>query len=278
MHIIYNGQILQQTTLLLNNNRAFRYGDALFETIRVCKNKPVFLESHLNRLMKGMGLLKMMIPDYISLQWLRHKTEEIIVSNQIAGGARIRLTFYRSGAGLYLPETSETDYIMEISSLPDEDFIFNENGLKVGVYSENKRSLNELSQIKTTNCLVSVMASMFKKENDLDDCILLNEKGFVAEAISSNIFVVKQNKVFTPAPDQGCVVGTMRNRLIEIMKKMNVEVIESAIHPEELLFADELFITNAVAGIRWIEDFNSKKIKNTFSANLFETFMKREKR
>jgi len=266
--IIYNGKLTANISLFLNNNRAFRYGDALFETIRICEGKAVFIEDHLKRLLKGMHILKMNCPTFFSLEWLKKEVENIIKANNISGGGRLRLTVFRKGAGLYLPETNDIDYLIEATPIAETNFIFNASGLAVDFYNENKKSLNVLSSVKTTNCLVSVMASIYKKEHSLDDCILLNEKGFIAEAISSNLFIVKNNIVSTPALDQGCVEGTMRNRIIQILESKKIQVIQTTIHPDDIFSADELFLTNAIVGFRWVEKLQSKRFCQNFSSEL----------
>lgn len=240
------------------NNRAFKYGDALFESIRVINGKPCYLEDHFIRLKKGMTVLKMRSAN-ISFNDLKNQIEKLIEKNHIRRGGRVRLTVFRSGDGLYTPEDEGKSYVIEARPYMDNDYVLNENGLNIDVYNDLKRPRNILSQIKTTNNIPHVLTGIYKKENDLDDCIVLNDQGRIVEAISSNIFLYKNNNLYTPSLDEGCMDGIMRKQVLRIAKEMNINVFEGMLNGSMLLQADEMFLTNAIKGIQWVVSYRQKR-------------------
>ncbi|PCJ27403.1 MAG: hypothetical protein COA97_03800 [Flavobacteriales bacterium] len=259
LHINYNGFLyLEEEKVFSVNNRAFKYGDALFESIRVINGKPCYLEDHFIRLKKGMTVLKMRSAN-ISFNDLKNQIEKLIEKNHIRRGGRVRLTVFRSGDGLYTPEDEGKSYVIEARPYMDNDYVLNENGLNIDVYNDLKRPRNILSQIKTTNNIPHVLTGIYKKENDLDDCIVLNDQGRIVEAISSNIFLYKNNNLYTPSLDEGCMDGIMRKQVLRIAKEMNINVFEGMLNGSMLLQADEMFLTNAIKGIQWVVSYRQKR-------------------
>ena len=242
-------------------NRAFRYGDALFETIRVIDGQPRYLEDHFIRLKKGMAVLKMHSAN-ISFNDLKEQIVKLIEKNHIKKGGRVRLTVFRSGDGLYTPENEGKSYVIEASPLKDNIYVLNENGLSIDVFNDLRRTRNILSQIKTTNNIPHVLTGIYKKENDLDDCIVLNDQARIVEALSSNIFLYKNNNLYTPSLDEGCMDGVMRKQVLLIAKEMNINVFEGMVNGSMLLQADEMFLTNAISGIQWVVSYRQKRYFN----------------
>ena len=103
------------------------------------------------------------------------------------------------------------------------------------------------------------MASIFADENELDNCILLNEKKGVVEVTNGNIFVVKGKVVKTPALTEGCIKGITRLKVLEILfKNKELTVEETSISPFEIQKADEVFITNAIIGVQPVTNYKKK--------------------
>ena len=243
------------------NNRAFKYGDALFETIRVIDGQPRFLEDHFIRLKKGMQVLKMHSAN-ISFSELKDQIVNLIEKNHIKKGGRVRLTVYRSGDGLYTPENEGKSYVIEAYPIDENKYTLNTNGLSVNIYNDLKRPRNILSQIKTTNSIPHVLIGIYKKEKGLDDCIVLNDQGRIVEALSSNIFLYKNNNLYTPSVEEGCMDGVMRKQVLQIAKEMNINVFEGMVNGSMLLQADELFLTNAINGLKWVVSYGQKRYFN----------------
>ncbi len=262
LHINYNGFLYKEDEEVFTvKNRGFRYGDALFETIRVIDGQPCCLEDHFIRLKKGMQILKMHSAN-ISFNNLKSQIIKLIEKNHLRKGGRVRLTVFRSGEGLYTPESEGKSYVIEAIPFKDNNYVLNENGLSIDVYNDLRRHRNILSQIKTTNNIPNVLAGIYKKENDLDDCIILNDQGRIVEAISSNIFLYKNNNLYTPSLDEGCMDGIMRKQVLRIAKEMNINVFEGMLNGSMLLQADEMFLTNTIRGIQWVVSYRQKRYFN----------------
>ena len=259
--IVYDGKLIPKSEFTLSlSNRAFRYGDALFETILISNGVPANLPLHLERLARGMELLKMDLPNWLEGKEIHEALQELSQANKLPYG-RARMTVYRSGEGLYSPEINDVTYVIEIEGIRPND----PSGLQVGIYRETKKPIHLLSNLKTSNALQYVLAGVYKKEKGYDDCLILNEKGSVAEAISSNVFFIKGNNLFTPATGEGCVLGVMRKKILMAAHSYFDAVTECEILPEDLIGFDEAYLSNAIQGIRWIKSiddyvFNCKKL------------------
>ncbi|ALU74354.1 aminotransferase class IV [Tenacibaculum finnmarkense] len=254
--INFNGEIISETALRISkDNRAFKYGDAIFETIRVLNTKVVFMEDHYFRLMASMRMLRMKIPMKFTLEFLQ---EEILkVTNELPKSLnyRVRLTVYRKDGGLYNPASNDIDYLIEAS----EFHPIEKTSYKIDLYKDFYNYSGLLSTIKTTNRMLNTLSAVFADENDLDNCILLNERKGVVEATNGNIFVIKDGVIKTPALTEGCIKGVTRKKVLEILEKHpNYTVEETVISPFELQKADEIFITNAIIGIQSVTNYRKK--------------------
>ena len=106
-------------------------------------------------------------------------------------------------------------------------------------------------------------------ENDLDNCILVNERKGVVEVTNANIFIVKNNVVKTPALTEGCIKGIVRNKVIEILtKNKDFTIEETAISPFEIQKADEVFVTNAIIGIQPVTKYKKKSFPTALGNKL----------
>ncbi|MGY4384897.1 branched-chain amino acid aminotransferase [Pedobacter sp. UYP24] len=265
-YLIHNDEFISSDQPVLSaQNRGFKYGDGLFETMRMCNGKLQFAEQHADRLRNGMKALKMEGTLLMDEYFLKQKTTELARKNKLKDNARFRLSIYRDGAGLYTPESNKTGYLLEAAALSDAGYELNKKGLIVDVFDEITKSPDKLSNFKTTNSLIYVMAGLFKKQHGLDDAFILNNAGFLCESISSNIFVVYNKEIYTPALSEGCVAGVMRSVVTGIAKQGDIQLIEAQINPEVLKEADEVFITNAVKGIQWVMGYGRKRYFNEVS-------------
>ncbi|CAM1341606.1 aminotransferase class IV [Tenacibaculum aestuarii] len=253
----FNGALIAENEVQLSTqNRAFKYGDAIFETIKVVNGKVVFLEDHYFRLMASMRMLRMKIPMEFTLEFLQEEITKVVKELSEASMYRIRLTVFRKDGGLYTPITNEIDYIIEGSSLGYTD----KEVYKVDVFKDFYNYSGLLSTVKTTNRMLNTLAAVFAEENDLDNCILLNERKGVVEAINGNLFIVKGNVVKTPALTEGCIKGIVRKKVIDIIEKHpDYTIEETAISPFEIQKADEVFITNAIIGIQSVTNYRKKE-------------------
>lgn len=264
--INFNGDILDQEKFSLTaENRGFKYGDAVFETIKVVNNKVIFWEDHYFRLMASMRMLRMKIPMSFTLEFLEKEILSLVKANNTLQKSRVRLTIFRKDGGLYTPKTNEIDFLVEASELNQNI----KNDYKIDIFKDFYNYSGLLSTIKTNNKMLNTLASVFAKENNLDNCILINEKKGVVEVTNGNIFIVKDNVVKTPATTEGCIKGIVRKKVLEIISKNEeFKVEETSISPFEIQKADEVFITNAIIGIQPVTQYKKKTFKVDFSKKI----------
>lgn len=265
-----NGVISESSAGIVINNRSFRYGDGLFESIRIANHRPQFLKEHLKRLLTGMQVLKMQPNPLLHESYLEAAILELAQKNNIGAGGRVRLTVYRNDGGLYTPESNEVSFFIEVDPMEEDNYLLNAKGYTIDLFSEFKKQQNILSNIKSANSILYVLASIHRKQLGLDECLLLNDKHCIIEAISSNVFAVKNGVLYTPPVGDGCVDGVMRKKVIEIAQANRIAVYEISIMQNVLLGADELFLTNAIFGIRWIVAYKQKRYFNNTSKKLID--------
>jgi branched-chain amino acid aminotransferase len=246
-------------------NRAHLYGDGLFESIRVVNGRPINLENHFKRLLEGMKVLKMMINPNFTLDFIRTQINELLIQNFIKQGGRVRLSVDRKLGGNYLPKTNEISYFIEAYPIPHNEFTLNEAGYVVDLYDDLKKPITFLSNYKTKNGLIYIMAKITAKEKKVDDLLLQNDKLGIIEGSSSNLFVVSNGVLYTPGLDLGCLGGTMRMQIINLALENNIKVYECNITPQNLLVADEVFLTNAISGVIWVGSYRTKRYFNAMS-------------
>ena len=268
-HISFNGKIYAEENFKQDiNNRAFLYGDGLFETIHSSGGKIHFFYEHINRLIKSMNVLKMEVPVRFSIDTIGLQREilRLINKNKYQKAARIRITVYRKSGGLYTPKNNEVNYLIQIEKLEYPDYQINKKGLSIDIFEDIAKPNNILSNLKLTSSVFFVLAGIYKTEKKLDECIILNEKGNMVEALSSNLFLVKENNIYTPPLSSGCLNGIMRSKIIDIAKSLNYTVSDKApLNSKDLIAADEVFLTNAISGIKWVLAFKQRRYYNKVS-------------
>jgi branched-chain amino acid aminotransferase len=264
-----NGELRDTNApVLLADNRAFRYGDGVFESMKFAYGEVLFFDDHYNRLQSAMDVLGISGNENFSPANLRFHVHALIQANRIKGSARIRIEVFRNGNGTYTPGTNEGSFVITVSTLENESYALNKEGLRIDVYPEIKKQVNIFSKYKTASSLLFVMAGLYMTKQHLDDCIVLNEQGNISEANGSNIFVLKNGVATTPPLTDGCIDGVMRKNLLRIMKQEKIPFAEISLQPEELLTAEEIFLTNVSKGIRWVGAFRQKRYFNKFSQSL----------
>lgn len=271
--ILFNDQFYTNDTAILQaGNRGFKFGDGFFESMRMYNGKLQYAELHADRIRTTMKALKMDGYNLLDDYFLKQKTGELARKNKFNGNVRFRLTIYRQGVGLYMPETHKVGYLLEAKLLETTGYELNKKGLIVDIYDEIPKPINKLSNYKTINALPFVMAAIYQKQHRLDEALLINQNGFLCESTSSNLFVVYQNQIYTPALSEGCVAGVMRNVVMQLAKQHQLPLIEAQINPQILEEAEEVFLTNAVSGVRWVMGYGRKRYFNEvardFSAKL----------
>lgn len=266
-----DGQLVEASQPYLTaENRSFRYGDGLFETMRVMQGRPAFLDSHIARLLEGMAMLKMEIPDYFSVSFFAEKINELLKANSITDGARLRLAVYRNSGGFYLPQDNGAGFVIEAMPIIHHHYQLNEDGLTVDLYTEIRKPVNKLSIYKTANSLLYIMSALWAKQNKLDDALIVNDKGNIIEASSSNLFIICNGVLYTPALSDGCLAGVMRMQIINLALEHKIKVYECSLNPQNLLVADEIFLTSAGKGLQWVSSYKMKRYFNSLTRTLVD--------
>jgi branched-chain amino acid aminotransferase len=255
-----NGEIFLEEMISVGlDNRSFRYGDGIFETMRYSKGIIYFYEDHYFRAMGSLCMLRMDIPTELNMEFLFEQIIATIKSNSLEDKAcRIRLQFSRKNGGLYTPTNSSVDYYIEVDPIESDSYNFMEEGLNADIFFDHEKAANELSSLKSNNAIIPVLASIFAQENNIDQSFIMNTNKEIIETQNSNIFLFKDDKVYVPGPTQGCVDGILRKQMIKILESEGKTIVEDKIRAYELNTAQEILVSNSISGIQYISRFREK--------------------
>ena len=266
-----NGELLLEEQAKLSVfNRGLAYGDALFETIKTLNGKILFWEDHYFRLMASMRILRMEIPMNFTPEFLESQILELLSHhNSDSNSFRVKFTVFRNQGGFYTPNSNEVSYFITAESLPTDLYFLNTSDYRIELFKDFYVTPGLLSTLKSNNKLLNVLGSVYAKENQYDNCLLLNTNKNIVESLNGNLFLVKGNVIKTPPLEDGCLKGIMRKQVLEIIRKTpDFECVEDSISPFELQKADELFVTNVIQGIQPITSFRKKNFKTHASQSI----------
>jgi branched-chain amino acid aminotransferase len=267
---IYNDKFYRANTAIISpGNRSFRYGDGLFETMKAANGNIINKDYHFERLFYGLNLLQFEVPEFLNVVFFEKKIEELLLKNRHGNIARIRLMLFRGNGGIFDPENLRPNFIIESWPLSNE-IQLNENGLVVDMFPNAKKSCDSFSNLKSNNYLPYVMAGLYAKENKLNDCIILNSFERICESAIANIFIIENGMIYTPPLSEGCVAGVMRRWMLEKFNLKRYKVVEKNLSPDDILNADEFFLTNSIYNLRWVRSFREKKYGNTIIKEIYD--------
>lgn len=251
------------------SNRAFRYGDGLFESMHANGGEVQFLDAHYQRILKGAQVLKFDLPDYFSVQYLQNHISGLLQRCRLYQGARVKLSIFRSSPGLYIPKQNSVDVLIEASYLSKGPYELNNKGLVIDVFSEMPKPESPFSAFKSMNALPYVLAGVEVSKRSIDDILLLSPSGHIVEATSSNFFALSGSNLYSPSNELGCVEGVMKKQVLTLAQEHGFSIFKDAyLMPDDLLKMDELFLTNAVSGIKWIVAYKNKRYLKRQAARL----------
>ncbi|MBK8443971.1 MAG: aminotransferase class IV [Sphingobacteriales bacterium] len=278
-YLFYNGVFFPIERFFVRaHNRSFRYGDGFFESLRLIRGQLPFYEQHYRRIEKSLQLLQLPANDFIQHSALRRYCIQLAEKNNIENG-RFRIHFFREGEGLYEPTTEQqTAVLIESRPIEDDEFVLNKRGLVLDIYTQYPKPQHPIFSIKSNNALPYILAALYKQQQQLDDCLLINAQGNIVEALYSNIFWVSDNTLYTPPLSEGGVEGVMRGILLQLAKIHHFPSQEKILPPDLLQYADECFLCNAVQGIRWVQVYQKKVFGNKVSRLLTELLNLQTKR
>ena len=267
-----NGNFSNNSQVITPENRGYSYGDALFETIKFSHGKLLFLEDHYFRLMASMRIMRMEIPMFFTMEFFEAEIFKTIEKNNLTNtSARVKIQVHRNSGGLYLPTNKEVTFIISAKALDTDFYLLSKESYEVDLFKDFYVAPGLLSTLKTNNKAINVIGSIFAKENDLDNCLLLNTSKSVVEALNGTIFLVKGSVIKTPPLADGCLKGIMRQQIINVIELLpDFTLEETSISPFELQKADELFITNVIQGIQPITKYRKKTFATEVSKMLLQ--------
>lgn len=271
LYVNNNGTILSNDSPTINaGNRGHLYGDGVFESIRIIRGRPVNLTNHILRMLEGAKKIKMRPASFYNEAFFADKIGELLQKSGITEGGKCRISLDRATGGTYAPESNEVEFFIEVYPLQSNSFKLNQRGVEVDLFMDIKKPKSSLSNYKTKNGLIYILAAITAKEKGLDDYLITNESGGVLESTSSNLFVVSNGVLYTPGLEEGCLAGTMRMQVINLAIKNGIKVYECNVLPQNLLVADEIFLTNAIKGIVWVSGYRTKRYFSTTAKKMID--------
>ncbi len=269
LYINNNGTVLTNDAPTIHaGNRGHVYGDGVFESIRIMNGVPINLDNHIHRLVQGAKAIKMRPAGFHTTEFFQSRIIELCEKSGIKEGGRCRISLDRVTGGAYKPESNECTFFIEVYPYDTNNFELNSKGLEIDLYMDIKKSKNALSNFKTKSGLIYVMAAINATERKLDDVLISNDRGGILESSSCNLFVVSNGVLYTPGLDEGCLAGTMRMQVINLALNNGIKVYECNILPQNLLAADEIFLTNAIRGVNWVSGYRTKRYFNNMSRKI----------
>lgn len=273
MFISFNGKILPaDEPVLLADNRGYRYGDGLFETLRLINGKIRLQELHFERLLKGIAALKMEAPGLFTPAKLVSEILQLAEKNHAARSGRVRLSVFRGNGGLYDADRS-LQYLIECWPLPDSFNQLNQNGLEIGICPDVRKSIDAYAGLKSANFLPYTVAAVYAKEQKLNDCLVLNSEEHIADSTIANLFIYTGDTFITPGPAQGAVDGVMRKYLVRSLRTAGYKVEEGPVNIAVLEAATAVFLTNAIQGIKWVKRFGDHYYDNRLADEIYSRFV-----
>ncbi len=270
----FNGKIFEYAESVIGpENRGLRYGDGIFETLKIRNGKIILGDDHFARLWKGMQLLQFDFPKLFTPEKLEEEIYLLAKKNKLMQ-ARVRLNIFRGNGGLYDVKNHFPQYIIEATSLSDSSGLWNNNGLQLCIYEQAKKSKDAFSNVKSNNFLPYIMGAVEAKKKQCNDALILNTDGNICDSTIANIFIFKDDVLYTPSLAEGCVAGILRKFFIDKCKELEMPVTETTISTTILLNADEVFLTNSIYNLRWVASVNNIPYTHLKTQQLFNQLCK----
>jgi branched-subunit amino acid aminotransferase/4-amino-4-deoxychorismate lyase len=243
--MISNDKFISTDEFKLEISEGLLYGYGIFETLLIKKGKPVYLEEHYERMIKG--------------------------SDQLKINFEMSLSKFKFYINLYLKKNSLSDCVLRITVLKNKDkydilvthrditykALHYREGFKVEISEFKRNSHSILTNVKSTNYLENIYALREAKMIGSDEVLFLDTQNHLSEGATSNIFFIKDGIIYTPTKECGILEGIIRNKLIELIEKNKHLVIKKGFYSlKELLSADEVFLTNSIMGIMPVSKIN----------------------
>ncbi|MFM2139514.1 MAG: hypothetical protein RJA57_1821 [Bacteroidota bacterium] len=259
--------------VFLASNRSYRYGDGLFETLRCRAGKVLLEQLHFDRLFSGLDLLRLEMPGLFSRERLVEQILQLCARNACSELARVRLSVYRGDGGLY-DRDPRPGYLIECWPLDPLSTGWNTNGLVLGIFEEGRKAVDAFSPVKSANALIYSLAARFALAHQWNEALVLNPDGRIADATTANLFMIRDGIVTVPPVTEGGVAGVMRRFLLMRFQEDGVPFQERPLTPGDLVVADEVFLTNAIRGIRWVQRIGDRTYGHALVRIIYDRFIR----
>ncbi len=259
----FNQKILAPEQINLSAiSSASLYGRGIFTTVAIYNQKPFLWEKHWKRLRENANKIGINLSK-CSENSVKNSLSELIQTNKIEN-ARARITFFdESATAIWDFETRKKTSLL----ITTADFKQTPESFNLTISPSPINSKSPLVNVKSCNYLENLLALEDAKRKGFDEAVRLNEKGEIASATMSNLFWIKGEKILTSALETGCLAGTTREFLLE-----NFTIEERKIDLEELMRADEIFLTSAGIGIKSVAKIDEKFFGNSITKDLQKSF------
>ncbi len=240
-------------------DRGFLYGDGVFETMRSYAGIVFKLNEHIDRLFKGLATIRIKTPH--SRSYFKKAIYDSLKINKIRSGyIRVAMTRGEGRFGIGYKDDFTPNIVIIAKEFGGYPEWMHDRGLSAQTAGFIQNEYSPLAGIKSMNYLNPILARLYAKEDGYDEAILENINGYITEAATSNIFIVRKGAIITPSRDSGILPGVTRGVVIGIAKKLKLKMVERKISRREPETADEVFLTNSLAEILPVVKINSKKI------------------
>jgi branched-subunit amino acid aminotransferase/4-amino-4-deoxychorismate lyase len=274
MLVYLNGRFINEAKATVSvNNRSFRYGDGCFETIKVIRGEAPLLPLHFDRLFSSLQCLQFQLPSFFTREYVASRLHELVLKNGHAQLARVRITVFRGDGGIYDPINHQPHLLIQSWPLNPENNRLNENGLVIDFFRDGRKACDAFANLKSNNYLLYAMAALHAKQHHCNDALVLNQYGHVADATIANVWIAEGNTLVTPPLAEGPVQGTMRRYLLEQAIVRGFQVKEEPISTDRLLAADEVFLTNAIYGLKWVKQVANLEFPCQMAASVHHTLV-----
>lgn len=272
---ILNGKLKERASARVSPcDRAFLYGDAIFDTMSAPMGVPFLFDEHMERLFDSLQEVEITLP--YSKEELYEMTTKLIDANELSGMdsfVRTTVTRGKHTGEMYFPSTKPTLFI---TADPVEENIddVRKSGLRCVISTTPKQKKNPLYRIKSTSFLWSIMGIKEARLAGARESLFFNNEGCLAEGSTTNVFIIKDKKIFTPPDDAGILLGITRNYLIKLLRVKGIKVTKKDIIKQELIDADEVFLTSSVRGVVPVSDIGDKSFNISYTRDIQNIYFK----
>lgn len=252
--------IIQDEAFISILDHGFLFGDSVYEVVCTHHNKPCFLDEHLKRLYESASGISLKIP--YDANWLKEQVH-IVLDAAANEESYIRIIVTRGVGEMDIDPSSCMNpniiiFVKEVPRIPAENY---EKGIAVALVSIKRNARDSLNPaVKTGNYLNNVLARVEARKLGAEDAIMVNPWGQLTEGTTSNLFFVREGRLLTPKKECGILSGITREKIIQLAHENGVPFEDGNWPGEELLKADEIFLTGTVKKVMPVSKLDDRPV------------------